>query len=135
MHTLEVSVPHVIVFETTPRWTPELQRQFASEQLHIRMLTTVNDARSAIAHQSAAAIVLALDDAERECLAVLTERLSARIPTPVIVIGSRRSADLECALRELGATQFLTERPGGHELALVCRRLLQRSESWLETGF
>jgi hypothetical protein len=42
---------------------------------------------------------------------------------PVVIVGSKRIADLEWTFREVGAAAFFVTRIPGHEMASLCRKL------------
>lgn len=115
--------PEILIFEKKPRWTPELQRQFADEPVRVRLCPGIPALRQAL--QSAAGRVLVVMDLESgpaECLQFLGRLLPAR-RWPVLVVASKRTADLEWAVRELGVVQFVPQPISGKRLATVCRRL------------
>lgn len=114
--------PTVLVFETRPRWAPELKRQFVSEPVRVRGCGSWNDVRDRLTESDNSLLVLDLTVGAAETLRFLEHQVGNRPVRPVIVIGEKRSAELEWSLRELGALQFFTDDLSGEELADFCRR-------------
>lgn len=117
--------PFIAVFERTPYWAPELQRQFAGRALTVRPCRSVADLQAFIAASHPQIVLLDFEAAPEDCLAWLRRRgLSPSAPA-ILVAGSSRSSDLEWTLRELGSVEFLSEALSGDELARRCRHLLR----------
>lgn len=111
----------IAVFEPRPRWTAELQRQF-DEEVQVRLCPRAQDVAQCLARNRAAVVVLELDAAPDACLQLLGG-WEAQTPRPcVIVLASQAVADLEWAVRELGATSFVHTPVSGEKLARLCRR-------------
>lgn len=117
-----MSEPLIVVLEKRPHWTPELQRQFLSEKVRVRLVTS-SAALSELA-DDASVVLLAIDGAERECLQVMTDLITCRRQVATIAIGSRRTAELENAFRELGVHVFFADHIMGQDVAAACRRQL-----------
>ncbi len=116
----------VIVFEKRPRWTPELQRQFVGEDVRVRGCRSLSDVAQA-GNTGGTVAVLDLDAAPADCLQFLGRSIQQRDCTPMIVIGSYRTADLEWNVRELGALAYLHGDCSGEEPARLCRRLWRKT--------
>ena len=123
--------PTVFVFETKPRWTPELQRQFNDEDIRVRNCPSTSELVTllescTVSGDTTPAFVVVLDFAAgaAECLQFLGRLISRAGPWPIIVIGSSRTAELEWSVRELGALEFVVDYISGEDLARLCRRQL-----------
>ena len=113
-------MPSVTVCEKSARWVPELQRQFAAEQIRVRGCRRTAELRRLAA--SADVIVIDFDSDPAGCLQFLGGLADHRPVGPMIVIGSPQTAALEWIVRDLGALDFFPEAPAGHVLADLCRR-------------
>lgn len=102
-------------------WTPELQRQFASEDVRVRSRRSLGDL-PALLESSPHVLVLEFELAPAGCLQWLGRRVGASAELATIVIGTDRTAELEWLVRELGAVDFVMETVPGHALADLCRR-------------
>ena len=116
--------PLVLVFEKRPRWAPELQRQFADEEVRIRACRSTADVDERLRESPGSLVVLDLRAGSAACLQFLAAGSQKPVRPPMIVVGSLRTAELEWPMRELGATEFLPDPPGDR-LAAVCRRQWQ----------
>jgi DNA-binding NtrC family response regulator len=114
----------VVVFEKRPRWTPELERRFAGDNVRVRACRSTADIDVLLDAETATATVLVFDlaSAAIECLHYLGRTFDRRRSVPVIVIGAGENAELEWLTREAGAIEFLPEHLGGRDLARICRR-------------
>ncbi len=125
--------PTVFVFERTPYWTPELQRQFADKNVHVRQCNSLADVRQlALPTQPPfylypRVVLLDFPSGPAGCLQFLVESRVGRFGVPVVVYAVG-AAELEWPLREAGATEVVVEHVPGHEMARLCQRLLQRSQ-------
>ncbi len=118
-----------IVFEKQPRWAPELQRQFAGEEVRVVACRSLKDVEERCAGVSHGVVLLDAAAATAECLQFLRRRMANPDAVPVVIVGSRRIAGLEWAFREVGAVAFFIDRIPGHEMASVCRKL------WSGSGY
>lgn len=116
----EPTEPNVVVVEPKPRWTPELQRQFVGDRVHVRQCVRLGDAGKLAGE--GCVLVLDFDAAPADCLQFLGRRVGNGRYIPSIVIGSPSTAALEWTARDLGALAFLVETPPGAALARLCRR-------------
>lgn len=119
---IEASPATAVVFEKRPRWGPELQRQFADQNVRVvecRSLADVAE-RTADIHRGVVLLDLAFKTAE--CLKFLGRRLNDGAALPVFVVGSNRLAGLEWSVRDLGAAAFFVHTIPGHQMAELCRR-------------
>ena len=117
----------VLIFEESPKWVPELQRQFRDEAgIHVRSLTRLANSESTILSAKNPVIVLVLDSAPANCLRLLSALSQRSRSVPVIVVGSARMADLEWSVRELGAVEFRAGFVPGFEVAAFCRTQWQQ---------
>ena len=117
-----MAVPGVIVLERRPRWTPELQRQFADEEVRVRSCRRVADMGPMFDGAPQCVLVLDLDAGAADCLQFLGRRIGRVSSSPIIAIGPGRLAGLEWPVRELGVLAFLPGSISGEELADLCRR-------------
>lgn len=117
-----MSEPAVLVFEKRPRWAPELRRQFADENVRIRGCRSTGDAAVILRESPLCVVVIDFEAAPADSLQFLGRMMDGLSPAPVVVVGSKQSAELEWSIRELGAAAFLRECYSGSELAQLCRR-------------
>jgi len=110
----------IIVFEKQPRWTPELQRQFASEAVDVVGCSTSGDFERRCVNSSVG--VVDVDAAPQDCLQLLGRLARTGEFPPIIAIGSEQTAALEWPLREFGVLEFAVDRPTGDHLARLCSR-------------
>lgn len=122
MPTKSVSDRTVIVYERRPRWAPELQRQFAREDVQVRSCRSTADLTAAAESIAGGLIVLDLDASPGDCLQFLGRHTGRSSGEAVIAVGSKHTAELEWPLRELGAVEVLFDSATGENLARVCRR-------------
>lgn len=115
-----------IVFEKQPRWAPELQRQFVGDEIRVIACRSVKDVEDRCAAASRGVVLLDATAATADCLQFLRRGMADPNALPVVIVGSKRIADLEWAFREVGAAAFFIHRIPGHEMAAHCRNLLDR---------
>jgi DNA-binding response OmpR family regulator len=113
-----------IVFEKQPRWAPELQRQFAGDEVRVVACRSLKDVEERCAGVSRGVVLLDAAVATADCLQFLRRGMADSNALPVVILGSKRIADLEWAFREVGAAAFFIDRIPGHEMAALCRNLL-----------
>ena len=118
----EDATPVAIVLEKRPRWAPELERQFAGQDVRVVACRSLLDLDERAAGATLGVILLDLTAHTAECLRFLSRRISEPHALPVVAIGSDEVANLEWPVRELGATAFFIRRIPGHEMANLCRR-------------
>ena len=124
--------PQIFVFEQTPHWLPELQRQFQCEDVGVQGCESLTSAqlRTSIKKTgddltlalNAAVIVLELKNSAAGCLQFLERQHRLRYQLPGIVISDTRHQELEWFFREVGAKSFVLNTISGEHLALLCRR-------------
>jgi hypothetical protein len=112
----------VVVFEKRPRWTPELQRQFAGKNVGVRTCHAIADVEVAPRESQRAAVILDLEAAPADVLRYLGNRSGRGFSPPAIVVATARWSELEWRVRELGAIEFLFGTVTGVEMAELCRR-------------
>ena len=113
----------IVVFESRPRWEPELQRQFLDDPVRVRGCRTWSELSSQVAD----VIVIELPSDAAGCLQWLGTFMARPRMTPVIVICSMDSADLEWPLRDAGVREVIVGELDGERLARSCRRLCSSS--------
>ncbi|GAB4143450.1 MAG: hypothetical protein Tsb009_14520 [Planctomycetaceae bacterium] len=123
------------ILESSPRWVPELQRQFLGEGIRVRGIRFHNRDWTAADVSTSGTLVFALDVAEDVCLQFLRRIAELQQTFRVIVIGRRTNRELEWIFRDLGATHFVTSYVAGEELASICRRFLQSRTEKLNSVF
>ena len=112
-----------MVFESRPRWEPELQRQFRDESVRVRGCRTWREVSTFAFPPIADVLVIDLPEDMTECLQWLSKLVAPpRIPS-VIVLCSLEAADLEWTLRDVGVREVLIGDLSGEQLARICRRL------------
>ena len=122
------SVRTIVVFESRPRWEPELQRQFRNESVRVRGCRTLGELSAFSFPPVADVLVLDLPDDLAECLQWLSKLVtSPRVPS-VIALCPSDVRDLEWTLREVGVREVVFGDLSGAELARNCRRLMPSSE-------
>lgn len=122
----------IVVLESTPRWVPELQRQFEQEPFSVKACRTAIDFRERLqATQITATPIIAVID-----LAVglsngltLVDWLAGSNVIGTIIIGNAEAVTLEPVLRELGATSVHVDSISGVRLAKECRQFTRSRES------
>ncbi len=115
--------PTVLVFEQTPKWVPELQRQFHSDDsIQVRTIPRLSEAAERLASAANPVLVLYLDAAPAGCLRLLSSLSGQSRKLPVIVLASDVMSDLEWSVRELGAVEFRSGFVPGFEIANLCRK-------------
>jgi len=119
-----VFVPGVIVLEKRPRWEAELKRSLRLP-VSIRPCRLPPEVGKALETMPGSVVVLDFEIGAGEVLR-LVEQLSSRVPRPdVIVVAAAPWAELEWALREAGALDFLIDATAGPQLVRCCRSLLE----------
>ncbi len=113
----------IVVFESRPRWEPELQRQFLEDPVRVRGCRTWSELSS----QLADVIVIELPSDAAGCLQWLGTFMTRPRMTPVIAICPTESADLEWPLRDAGIREVIVGGLDGERLARSCRRLWSSS--------
>jgi len=112
----------VVVFEKRPRWTPELQRQFLGQEVHVRMCRSLADIEQILDVIPSSVVIVELDAAEDRLLPFLA-RLLGRVPSVVVIaVVSPRLANLEWLVREFGVIACINNSTTGGELAKLCNR-------------
>jgi DNA-binding NtrC family response regulator len=119
---------NVIVVEPRPRWTTELRRQFAENNVRVRQRVRIVDLNQVNMTGDFCVLVLDFDAAPADCLQFLGREVCRPRRIATIVIGSADAAALEWTIRDLGALDFFARAPRGDELARLCRR------QWMEGG-
>ena len=124
----------IVVFESRPRWEPELQRQFRQESVCVRSCRSWSELSSLVfptavsqPARSPLADLAVIDLAENavECLQWLSKlTVSSRAPLITILCPSE-SAELEWPLREAGVREVLVGEVSGELVARNCRSLLR----------
>jgi DNA-binding response OmpR family regulator len=118
----EASPATAVVFEKRPRWGPELERQFESENVRVVECRSLADVVERSNPVKRGVILLDLGFKTVDCLRFLGRHLNDGAALPVFVIGSTRLAALEWSVRDLGAAAFFAKTIPGHEMAELCRR-------------
>lgn len=113
----------ILVFESRPRWEPELQRQFLDEPVRVRGCHAWNE----LSKQMADVVVIELPSDAASCLHWLATLVGRPRITPVIVLCPIESADLEWPLRDAGVREVVVGEFDGERLARSCRRLWSTS--------
>lgn len=122
------SVRTIVVFESRPRWEPELQRQFRNESVRVRGCRTFSELSSFAFPPIAEVLVIDLPEDLTECLQWLSKLVAPPKAPSVIVMCSSEAADLEWTLRDVGVREVLSGDLSGEQLARTCRRLISNSE-------
>jgi DNA-binding response OmpR family regulator len=117
------TAPTAVVFEKQPRWAPELQRQLAAESVRVVACRSLKDVDERCAGVSCGIVLLDASVATADCLEFLRRGMADPEALPVVIVGSKRIADLEWAFREVGAAAVFVSRIPGHEMASLCRKL------------
>jgi DNA-binding NtrC family response regulator len=123
------TTPTAIVLEKQPRWAPELQRQFLTEDVRVIACRSVRDVEERLAGVARGVVLLDASTAPAECLQFLRREMADPRALPVLIVGTKRIAHLEWSFRELGAAAFFSKRNPGHEMASLCRRQWSRQST------
>jgi len=123
------TTPTAIVFEKQPRWAPELQRQFLTEDVRVVACRSVKDVEERAAGVARGVVLFDASTAPAECLQFLRREMADPQALPVLIVGSKRIAQLEWSFRELGSVAFFAKRIPGHEMASLCRRQWSRQRA------
>ena len=121
-HPAIQTTPAVIVFEKRPRWAPELQRQFLTEDVPVIACRSVRDVEERAASVARGLVLLDASPAPADCLQFLKRGLLDPYVLPVIIVASKALAVREWLFRELGAIAFFSGTISGHEMASLCRK-------------
>jgi len=118
----------ILVFEKSPRWAPELERQFVDTDVAVRSYRATADLRRFLGTSSEPGttqmVLLDFDSSPADCLQLLGQPSAPGTSPPVLAIASPRTAELEWSLRELGARHVIVDSVCGDTVARLCRRLL-----------
>jgi hypothetical protein len=123
-------VRSILVFELRPHRVPELAWQFQPGNVRVRGFESLAALTAGAVNAAGAVAVLELEAAPADCLRWLADQMTRPDRLATVVIGTRRTAELEPIVRELGATEFVSDTIGGEPLARICRRLLQGHEEY-----
>lgn len=111
------------VFEKTPKWVPELQRQFYSDdEVQVRTISSLAHAEDSLGRAANPILIVQLDVAPADCLRLLARLSNRSKHIPAIVLSSAEMVALEWPVRELGAVEFRSGFVPGFEIADLCRR-------------
>lgn len=122
------SVRTIVVFESRPRWEPELQRQFRNESVRVRGCRMLSELSAFAFPPVAEVLVIDLPEDMTECLQWLSKLVAPPRAPSVIVLCSSATADLEWTLRDVGVREVLVGELSGEQLARTCRRLISNQE-------
>lgn len=122
------SVRTIVVFESRPRWEPELQRQFRNESVRVRGCRMLSELSTFAFPPVAEVLVIDLPEDMTECLQWLTKLVAPPRAPSVIVLCSSETADLEWTLRDVGVREVLVGELSGEQLARTCRRFISNTE-------
>lgn len=122
------SVRTIVVFESRPRWEPELQRQFRNESVRVRGCRLLGELSAFAFPPVAEVLVIDLPEDMTEFLQWLSKLVAPpRVPS-VIVLCSSETAGLEWTLRDVGVREVFVGELTGEKLARTCRRLISSQE-------
>jgi hypothetical protein len=113
-----------VVFESRPRWEPELQRQFREEPVRVRGCRTWSELTAFVFPPLVEVVCIDLPDDMAECLQWLSKLVTQPKAPAVIAFSSSEAADLEWTLRDAGVRDVLVGDLSGERLARICRRKL-----------
>ncbi|GDY06702.1 MAG: hypothetical protein DWI21_04620 [Planctomycetota bacterium] len=122
------SVRTIVVFESRPRWEPELQRQFRNESVRVRGCRSLSELFSFVFPPIVDALVIDLPEDITECLQWLSKLVASPKVPSVIVLCPTETAGLEWTLRDVGVREVLVGDLSGEQLARTCRRMISSSE-------
>lgn len=123
----------IVVFESRPRWEPELQRQFQGEPIRVSGCRTWSELSSMVFPNSPLAtktarlanlVVIDLPNEAADGLQWLSRISSPMRTSAVVVLCSVEAADLEWSLRDAGVEQVFVGELTSDRLARSCRGLL-----------
>ncbi len=114
--------PTLLIFESRPRWVPELERQFIGQNVRVRGCGSLSILEERLMQTANNVVILEWEAAPANGLETLAG-LMTRIPSPTILVTATAAyRELEWPVRELGAVAFLEEPISGEEMAAYCRR-------------
>ncbi len=117
-----------MVFESRPRWEPELHRQFRNESVRVRGCRNLSELSAFAFPPMADVLVFELPEDLAECLQWLSKLVAPpRVPS-VIALCPPDVGDLEWTLRDVGVREVLVGDVSGEQLSRACRRLFFKSE-------
>jgi len=118
--------PHLLIFEKTPRWGPELKRHFLGSGLDFRSARSIAEIGRLLTVGRECLLVMDLQAGTGECLRFVAQARQTRLCVRTLLIGSAQTRELEWVARELGADHFVEEEIGGSGLAHLCRLYLEQ---------
>ncbi len=122
------SVRTIVVFESRPRWEPELQRQFRNESVRVRGCRSLSEFSAFAFPPMADVLVFDLPEDPAECLQWLSKLVMPPKVPSVIALCPPDVGDLEWTLRDVGVREVLVGDVSGEQLSRACRRLFLKSE-------
>jgi DNA-binding response OmpR family regulator len=121
-----MSAPQLLIYEKTPRWGPELKRQFVGSGVVSRAVRSIAEIGRLLAAGQDCLLVMDLRAGAGECLRFVARTQRTASPVRTLLIGSAQTRELEWVARELGADHFVEEQVGGSGLARLCRLYLEQ---------
>jgi DNA-binding NtrC family response regulator len=115
----------IFVFEKSPRWEAELKRRLTDRHVLVRPCRSAQDLLSFCRQAPGSVAVADIAVGVVDVLQVVEALGGLRLGISPVVIASRETEELEWSARELGATDFVTDRIAGARLADICRRMLE----------
>ena len=109
------------VLEAEPFLAPELQRQFAGEEVTVRSFRLVSDL---VAMACPRVFILSIEF-EQDAVAEILEKAQHEPTTAcVVIVRAGELSEFEWPLREIGAVSVMDHFVRGEQLAAICRMLL-----------
>ena len=109
------------------RWhAPQLERDFANEELHVRLLPEFHRLPAVIEESSPCVLVLHLQDRFAEALQMIDRLRRDHGNVQTLVVVPAAAGSLEWMLRELSVTDVVWEPVPFGKLAATIRRMLGR---------
>ena len=112
-----------MVFESRPRWEPELQRQFRNESVRVRGCRSWSELSAYAFPATADLLVIDLADEVAKGLQWLNKLVAPPQIPRVVVLCPSELANLEWTVREVGVREVMVGDLSGERLARNCLRL------------
>ncbi len=118
--------PHLLIYEKTPRWGPELKRHFLGSGVISRAARSISEIGRLLTAGRECLLVMDLQAGAGDCLRFVAQAQQTRLCVRTLLIGSAQTRELEWVARELGADHFVEEKIGGSGLAHLCQLYLEQ---------
>ena len=124
--------PHLLIYEKSPRWGPELKRSFLGSPVAPRVVRSLAEIGRLVSANPGSLLVMDMRAGAGECLRFVAQSRQSGLPIRTMLVGSTQTRELEWVARELGADHFVDEEIGGGGLTRLCRLYLEQlnTQDW-----